>query len=162
MLKSEDQIRKNFWCRVQKGGAEECWLWLGPKRNMYGVAWYRGKGCGAHRLAWQFTHGEIPALAAADSRGACILHRCDTPACVNPAHLFLGSHRDNMADKNAKDRNAWKNKPLCKKGHQRTSDNLYVARGGGRSCRACHRERQTKYNKLRKSSALRSGGRPVC
>jgi hypothetical protein len=51
----------------------------------------------AHRIAWILTNGE-------PSEGAQILHRCDNPPCCNPAHLFPGTHQDNMADRNAKGR----------------------------------------------------------
>lgn len=51
----------------------------------------------AHRFAWERANGEIPA-------GMCICHRCDTPLCVNPEHLFLGTHADNAADRDRKGR----------------------------------------------------------
>ena len=51
----------------------------------------------AHRIAWQLTHGAIP-------KGMFVLHRCDNPPCVNPAHLFIGTQRDNLRDCFAKGR----------------------------------------------------------
>ncbi len=51
----------------------------------------------APRVSWELANGEIPPF---------VLHRCDNPACVNPAHLFLGSQRTNMEDKVAKNRQA--------------------------------------------------------
>lgn len=64
---------------------------------MFGV---RASRCErAHRVAYRMFHGEIP-------DGMCVLHRCDTPACVRPDHLFLGTRDDNMRDRQQKERQA--------------------------------------------------------
>ncbi|MGV0949437.1 MAG: HNH endonuclease signature motif containing protein [Azonexus sp.] len=65
---------------------------VGPSRKQYGIL--------AHRMAWELEHGPVP-------KGMLVCHTCDNPACVNVAHLFLGSPRDNMLDKMAKGR--WSN-----------------------------------------------------
>ena len=91
-----------FWSQVKKDVAGGCWTWTG-KTIKGGYGDYRVSVDGqsrhviAHRWAWTETHGEIPP-------GMFVLHRCDNPPCVNPAHLFLGSHRENMADMVAKGR----------------------------------------------------------
>lgn len=83
-----------FWAKVEK--ADGCWLWRGSLRaNGYGR--YGRSGEGTHRIAWVLTNGPIR-----DS--LWVLHCCDNPPCVNPAHLFLGTHQDNMTDRNAKGR----------------------------------------------------------
>lgn len=51
----------------------------------------------AHRFAWEITFGPVPA-------GMIVCHHCDTPACVNPSHLFLGTHEDNAQDRERKGR----------------------------------------------------------
>ncbi len=75
-----------------------CWLWTARTRHGgYGGAKHNGKTVIAHRLAWELYKGEIP-------QGTCVLHRCDTPSCVNPAHLFIGTLADNTRDMVAKGR----------------------------------------------------------
>lgn len=70
-----------------------CWLWTGAKnRKGYGMFWPGVTQCGtAHRASYRIFNGHIPP-------GQMILHSCNTPSCVNPNHLRLGSHRDNMDD----------------------------------------------------------------
>jgi hypothetical protein len=79
---------------INKSG---CWLWTGGTRaNSKGVLYPRhwtneSKSIGAHRFSFELVHGAIP-------QGMYVCHKCDTPLCVNPDHLFLGSHQDNMRD----------------------------------------------------------------
>jgi hypothetical protein len=79
-----------------------CWEWNGCASPVgYGFFYY-GDGLGmvnAHRAAWMLYRGSIP-------DGSQVLHRCDNPSCVNPDHLFLGTHQENMDDKGAKGRQA--------------------------------------------------------
>lgn len=92
-----DQQRARFHARVARG--EGCWLWTGPvAHDGYGKAALGYITMRAHRLAWAMEHG--------DPGAAQVLHRCDTRLCCNPAHLFLGTHADNMADMVAKGRSA--------------------------------------------------------
>ena len=88
---------ERFWSKVNK--TESCWLWTACcKQFGYGCfSVSRSKWILAHRASWIFTNGPIP-------EGQLILHKCDNPPCVNPSHLFLGTHADNVADKMNKGR----------------------------------------------------------
>lgn len=76
-----------------------CWLcWAAPSTGMgYARFSLNNRTVTGHRVAWEMAHGPIPA-------GMSVLHRCDTPACVNPDHLFLGTYKDNFNDMRAKGR----------------------------------------------------------
>jgi hypothetical protein len=95
-----------FWSKVQMGPT--CWLWIAGHhtskrtREPYGQCYYKGRGRRAHIVAWALSHDGI--LPDVSSGGLGVLHRCDTPLCVRPDHLFLGTPLDNMRDAAAKGR----------------------------------------------------------
>lgn len=95
---------QRFWANVDRsGGTDACWLWTGgTDTNGYGQLSVGGRLRLAHRMSWELTYGPIP--PGRHYGTTCVCHKCDTPACVNPAHLFLGSHTDNMRDCAAKGR----------------------------------------------------------
>lgn len=93
-----------FWSKVNRtDNPDECWEWVGTKRHSYGTIGFGGrrknggKEYNAHRVSYEINIGEIP-------DGLHVLHKCDNPKCVNPDHLFLGTHLDNMRDMFAKNR----------------------------------------------------------
>lgn len=72
-----------------------CWGWIGaPESYGYGQVADGKKTIKAHRLSWMYFIGPIPA-------GLSVLHRCNNRICVNPEHLYLGTHIDNMKDRKA-------------------------------------------------------------
>jgi hypothetical protein len=89
-----------FWAKVKIGDAGQCWLWLKSKRR-HGYGQFSAPGRiirPAHKVAYEL------ATAQRVPPGMLVCHRCDNPSCVNPAHLWLGSHKDNMRDMAAKGR----------------------------------------------------------
>jgi len=101
MLSPQDVTR--FWSHVNVAGPEVCWEWTACRwkqiryRNgrrgggPYGIFGVGGKNKGAHRISYEIANGEIP-------QGAFILHSCDNPPCVNPAHLRIGTAKENTHD----------------------------------------------------------------
>lgn len=96
--KLKEPLDVRLWREVdQSGGPEACWPWVGgPHIKAYGAISHNRRTIHASRAAWIVTHGDPGRLY--------VLHRCDNPPCCNPAHLFLGTHQDNMADMAAKKR----------------------------------------------------------
>lgn len=129
-------LADRFWLKVNKRGLDECWLWTGCRD-------FRGYGRIANskppqapllasHVSWEINRGPIP-------EGLWVLHKCDNPPCVNPKHLFLGTHIDNMRDAKQKGRNkpgGYHKQAACRKGH------LYPIppirdRHGNRQCQDC-------------------------
>ena len=90
------KLEIRFWDKVKK--TNNCWLWLASKNNMgYGRINVSGNVILAHRMSYRMSIGYIP-------KGMSVLHKCDTPLCVNPKHLFLGTQKDNNQDRDRKGR----------------------------------------------------------
>lgn len=91
--------RSRFWGHVDSsGGQDSCWPWLlGVDKDGYGKVKIAGTDRRAHAVAVELTDNIT-------MRGKLALHRCDNPGCCNPAHLFVGTHADNMHDKTIKNR----------------------------------------------------------
>lgn len=162
-----------FWSKVNTNGAaileSLCWEWTASKTKK-GYGRIRNSVFGevtAHRLSYLIHSGAIPS-------GLWVLHRCDNRACVNPDHLFLGTHKDNMHDCSAKGR-LWiqkqgnraqhaltmkavgeqRKKSKCIRGHDMSGSNLVTRGNGGRQCRACAVVRTRDWKFRKRMAAMR-------
>jgi len=94
---------KDRFLKMIKINHKDCWEWQGFKNNDgYGTFYFKGRNEGSHRVAWILFKGEIP-------KENCVCHTCDNPSCVNPKHLWVGTHKENMNDRDNKGRT---NRPL--------------------------------------------------
>lgn len=137
-----ERISRRFWSKVEINGPGDCWLWTaGTKSYGYGCISIGGKPESAHRVS--------VVLSGRYLGDRIVRHSCDTPQCVNPQHLVLGSIADNNDDMWSRGRqkglcaeNAIKTH--CKRGHPLSGDNLHVSPRGLRICQTCNRNRYWK------------------
>lgn len=144
MYKIIDRIMKETIPEPNSG----CWLWIGyTMKNGYGQITYCQKSWLAHRLSF-YGFNNI------DPKELYVCHKCDNPSCVNPDHLFLGTHKDNMKDMVSKKRQPNIKKTHCPNGHEYSDENTkrYKFKGGwtSRFCRECMRIAGRKYKARKK------------
>jgi hypothetical protein len=132
MSRPPTPIAERFWPKVDKRGADECWMWLAAvnKFSGYGQIFNGKTMSAAHRVAYELGVGPIPARMTID-------HTCNVRLCVNPAHLRPCTTQANTQA--AKER-----RETCRRGHP-IAENLYVSPRGERRCRACNTGRHREY-----------------
>lgn len=110
-------LEERFWSKVDKSG--DCWIWTGACDSKgYGhlsAGGAGGKTIKAARLAYELTYGPVP-------EGMSVLHRCDNPVCVNPAHLFTGTQADNLQDMTLKGRRRYREHKGSENGRAKLSE----------------------------------------
>lgn len=130
-------LRWRFWGNVPIAAAADCWVWLGGRNGSGYPAISDGrKSLVGTRLMREYIDGKpVPSELV-------VCHSCDNPPCVNPAHLFVGTKRDNAQDMIIKGRRGDR-APLtsCRRGHPFTDDNTMIERSGTRRCRTCRARR---------------------
>ena len=146
-----DECVEIFTRRLRVDG--DCLVWTGnidrgANKHKYGKLWFYGRCRRAHQVAWEVFHGPVP-------KGFDVLHACDNPPCVNPKHLFLGTHFDNMRDGRSKGRwkkqnNFYSSKTKCPQGHAYSGDNLKITANGWRICRTCQHDHHLRFNEIRR------------
>jgi hypothetical protein len=97
MNRTRIPIETRFWTKIAYSeDIRDCWLWTGKKRDGYGRLFGEdgqfSRYLGAHRVSWTLHFGPIP-----DDK--IVLHKCNIRACVNPDHLYLGTHKENAQDR---------------------------------------------------------------
>jgi len=138
----DQKIINRFNSKVDTAGPTQshmttaCHQWAACTIKGYGRFGVGAKMIRSHRVSYEIHRGPIP-------DGLCVLHECDNPTCVNPQHLFVGTHQDNADDKMAKGRHTNGNteKTHCIHGHEFTKKNTYYRADGKRQCKACDARR---------------------
>lgn len=133
------KIEARFWAKVNK--TEGCWIWLGATQGKgYGTFSLAGKSQQAHRVAFMLIHGAFPLP------NLTLDHLCHNRSCVNPKHLRIATHQENILAGNGQAAREAR-QTHCIHGHPFSKDNTMTKSNGGRDCRTCNRFRSNRRNK---------------
>ncbi len=138
---NKDELLTYFYNNIITEPNSGCWIWIKSISNKgYGRAHLRPFEMSSHRFSWILFRGKIPETFH-------ICHKCDTPSCVNPEHLFIGTAADNMADKIKKGRSKYaQRKNQCKHGHEFNENNTYIYFVNNKKHRQCKECRKKYYS----------------
>ena len=142
------EVFKRFASKI-RDGENGCMIWTASTRgkNGYGCFKVNGKTISAHRFAWIVAYGEIP-------DGKLICHKCDNKLCVNPAHLFLGTYRDNFMDGVGKGRMKFIEPPQFRPVKHGTPNAYRLRNCRCPKCRKYQSDRMKNYHKKVKASLV--------
>ena len=144
------KVMERLYSRTVKVG-NGCIEYTGCKVAGYGSIGYKGKNARTHRLTYM-VHNNVSHLENKE----LVCHSCDNPSCVNPDHLWLGTHQDNIKDCVAKGR-YFMNRTImthCARGHEQNEVNTYVYANKRRSCRRCDRIYRDNYLERKRKKEL--------
>jgi hypothetical protein len=148
-MSRSDPLETRFLTKVYKTWS--CWFWIGAidKATMRGRIRLGNRRLFATTIAYRLYRGAVP-------EGVGVLHKCDTPQCVNPDHLYLGTPKDNTRD--AIERGSHltctrKGNPICPKGHSYTETAGYN-KIGKRYCKQCSVDRHIRWRNQRRARGL--------
>jgi len=150
-MQIDNKTTDRFLSKVERIPIEgSCWVWIGSQ-STGGYGYFHASGKNkrlpkrTHRTAYELFVGAIPP-------GLWVLHKCDNPCCVNPAHLFIGDRKDNMDDCARKGRVCTigqSRKTHCLRGHELNENNTYTRANGHRVCKQCRKIHKIKSRSMK-------------
>jgi hypothetical protein len=153
IIEIADTIIERFFAKVKKGAGDECWLWTASLDGKgYGQFWTGlfGSCSRAHRVSYVFARGPIP-------EGMSLHHLCEVKHCVNPDHLQVCTHQENMTTgkwgvKQLPRCAAWQlAKTHCPQGHPLSGENALKLTGNRKQCKICLRAAQKEHMRRKRA-----------
>jgi len=138
MISEKDEAR--LWAKVDRKSSDECWLWTAKAR-----VHNRGRICVAGKEVFA-THVALALDGRPRPQWLFACHTCDNPPCVNPAHLWWGTKKENAQDASQKKRLPLAQRTHCSNGHEFSPENTWISKVGARVCRTCSRRSKRAWN----------------